>query len=102
MLPAAMDYPTTSMEYKRQKHPRSRFAPRLIIHGGAGNVTPATVPPEKRKAYREALFTIVSLYSRNAPESPITNNSQHEILGDQNQRIHDLQTEGSQPPAYSP
>lgn len=47
------------MEYKQQT-PAPRTAPRLIIHGGAGNVTPATVPPEKYTLYREALLTIAS------------------------------------------
>lgn len=47
------------MEYKQQS-PLPRTAPRLIIHGGAGNVTPATVPPEKYALYREALLTIAS------------------------------------------
>ena len=46
------------MEYKRQI-PEPRTAPRLIIHGGAGNITPASLPPDKYTAYREALLTIV-------------------------------------------
>ena len=46
------------MEYKRQI-PEPRNAPRLIIHGGAGNITPASLPPNKYTAYREALLTIV-------------------------------------------
>ncbi len=46
------------MEYKPQlSSPKVR--PRLIIHGGAGNITPATLPPEKYQAYRAALLSIV-------------------------------------------
>lgn len=47
------------MKYKRQTR-EPKTAPRLIIHGGAGNTTPATLPPEKYAAYREALLTIAS------------------------------------------
>lgn len=48
------------MEYKRQD-PSARTSPRLIIHGGAGNIQPATLPPGKYAAYREALLTIVHI-----------------------------------------
>lgn len=48
------------MEYKRQES-SARTLPRLIIHGGAGNIQPATLPPEKYTAYREALLTIVRI-----------------------------------------
>lgn len=33
--------------------------PRIIIHGGAGNISRATITPEKRAAYRKALKEIV-------------------------------------------
>jgi L-asparaginase len=36
--------------------------PRLIIHGGAGNIHRNTYPPEKFQAYRKALIDIVSSY----------------------------------------
>lgn len=48
------------MEYKPQHHAKPHIAPRLIIHGGAGNINPSTVPPEKWAAYRAALLDIVS------------------------------------------
>lgn len=47
------------MEYKPQQPSQPKVTPRIIIHGGAGNLRPSTIPPEKRRAYREALFTIV-------------------------------------------
>lgn len=34
--------------------------PRLIIHGGAGNILPSNFPPSKYKQYHHALLTIVS------------------------------------------
>jgi L-asparaginase len=49
------------MEYKSQhKAQQPRITPRLIIHGGAGNIKPSTVPPEKYAAFRAALLEIVS------------------------------------------
>ncbi|KAI1777218.1 N-terminal nucleophile aminohydrolase [Hypoxylon cercidicola] len=47
------------MEYKRQLA-APQVKPRLIIHGGAGNITPEKLGPEKYKQYRHALLTIVS------------------------------------------
>ncbi len=44
------------MEYKPQLQ-SAKITPRLIIHGGAGNITPATLLLVKRKAYREALLS---------------------------------------------
>lgn len=55
------------MEYKHQQPPQPKVPPRLIIHGGAGNITPASLPLEERRAYREALFTIVSLSMNASP-----------------------------------
>ncbi|KAI1374359.1 N-terminal nucleophile aminohydrolase [Hypoxylon crocopeplum] len=46
------------MEYKRQ--PTGHVKPRLIIHGGAGNITPEKLGPEKYRQYRHVLLTIVS------------------------------------------
>ncbi|SMR50877.1 unnamed protein product [Zymoseptoria tritici ST99CH_1E4] len=37
----------------------SRIEPRLILHGGAGNITPDNLPPQAQKEYREALFGIL-------------------------------------------
>ncbi|KAI1387863.1 N-terminal nucleophile aminohydrolase [Hypoxylon trugodes] len=49
------------MEYKRQPEQiLGRVKPRLIIHGGAGNITPDKLGPEQYKEYRHALLTIVS------------------------------------------
>lgn len=48
------------MEYKRQSERNTtQVKPRLIIHGGAGNITPENLGPEKYKQYRDALLTIV-------------------------------------------
>ncbi|KAK4156602.1 nucleophile aminohydrolase [Chaetomidium leptoderma] len=45
------------MEYKR---PPPTLKPRLIIHGGAGNLTPTTLPPERHHEFRTALLTIIA------------------------------------------
>jgi L-asparaginase len=45
------------MEYKR---PSSSITPRLIIHGGAGNILPSNLPPQKYKAYHDSLLRILS------------------------------------------
>lgn len=37
-----------------------QFKPRLIIHGGAGNILRKNYPPEKYNQYRTALLTIVN------------------------------------------
>jgi L-asparaginase len=47
------------MEYKAQQPSRPKLQPRLIIHGGAGNITPATLTPDRYKEFRVALLTIV-------------------------------------------
>ncbi|KAL3421833.1 L-asparaginase precursor [Phlyctema vagabunda] len=49
---------TTVMEYKSQ--PSAKIAPRLIIHGGAGNILPTNLPPAKYKLYQKSLLTILS------------------------------------------
>lgn len=49
-------------EFGLQQEMKSRVKPRLVIHGGAGNIHPDTYPPEKFQAYRKALVEIVSLY----------------------------------------
>ncbi|KAK0644066.1 nucleophile aminohydrolase [Cercophora newfieldiana] len=48
------------MEYKRQQPALPVVKPRLIIHGGAGNITPASLSPDRYKEYRDSLLTIVS------------------------------------------
>lgn len=52
------------MEYKRASSPESqqqvKFKPRLIIHGGAGNIPSRDkMLPETYAAYRKSLLTIV-------------------------------------------
>ncbi|KAH8882159.1 N-terminal nucleophile aminohydrolase [Thozetella sp. PMI_491] len=49
------------MEYKAQPASRAQFAPRIIIHGGAGNITPKNLRPDLYATHRQALLTIVSL-----------------------------------------
>ncbi|EFX04060.1 L-asparaginase precursor [Grosmannia clavigera kw1407] len=46
------------MECKRDNSVRTE--PRLIIHGGAGNISRATMTPERYRAYRSALTEIIS------------------------------------------
>ncbi|KAK4452638.1 nucleophile aminohydrolase [Podospora aff. communis PSN243] len=48
------------MEYKPQHAAAPAVKPRLIIHGGAGNITPASLSPDRYKEYRDSLLTIVS------------------------------------------
>ncbi|KAL2257697.1 hypothetical protein VTK26DRAFT_9299 [Humicola hyalothermophila] len=48
------------MEYKRQPNRSPNLQPRLIIHGGAGNITPASLPPDRYQEFRKALLTIIS------------------------------------------
>ncbi|PTD05242.1 Isoaspartyl peptidase [Fusarium culmorum] len=47
-------------EFGLQQEMKSRVKPRLVIHGGAGNIHPDTYPPEKFQAYRKALVEIVT------------------------------------------
>jgi L-asparaginase len=54
-------YVFAEMEYKRIVPGRHRkVQPRLIIHGGAGNITPDNLPPDLYRQYRSALLTIVA------------------------------------------
>ncbi|KAK3361671.1 putative 20S proteasome subunit alpha type 2 [Lasiosphaeria ovina] len=66
------------MEYKQQAPTASvTVKPRLIIHGGAGNITPATLLPGAYNQYREALLTIVSktdTYMRTPRHAKATSN----------------------------
>ncbi|KAH6618230.1 nucleophile aminohydrolase [Chaetomium sp. MPI-SDFR-AT-0129] len=49
------------MEYKRlQPASPAKIQPRLIIHGGAGNITPANLTPDRYAEFRAALLTIIS------------------------------------------
>lgn len=46
------------MEYKTK--PLHKITPRLIIHGGAGNILPSNLPPARYKQYHSSLLTILS------------------------------------------
>ncbi|TVY23312.1 putative isoaspartyl peptidase/L-asparaginase [Lachnellula hyalina] len=46
------------MEYKMQSS--SGITPRIIIHGGAGNILPSNLPPEKYKLYHDSLLKILA------------------------------------------
>ncbi|ESZ89708.1 hypothetical protein SBOR_9902 [Sclerotinia borealis F-4128] len=54
------------MEYKMEYKPRPlqsssvKIAPRIIIHGGAGNILPANLLPAKYKLYHDFLLRILS------------------------------------------
>jgi L-asparaginase len=50
------------MEYRKQPVVEAgvHIQPRLIIHGGAGNIQRSNFPAEKYAAYRDALLSIVS------------------------------------------
>ncbi|TEA13425.1 Isoaspartyl peptidase [Colletotrichum sidae] len=48
------------MEYKRQAPAAIKLKPRLIIHGGAGNIKPANLAPPQYEEYRRALLTIAT------------------------------------------
>ncbi|KAK4147382.1 nucleophile aminohydrolase [Dichotomopilus funicola] len=49
------------MEYKRpQPASPDKTQPRLIIHGGAGNITPANLTSDSYAEFRTALLTIIS------------------------------------------
>ncbi|PQE30318.1 L-asparaginase precursor protein [Rutstroemia sp. NJR-2017a WRK4] len=49
------------MEYKSQSSSSSqKITPRIIIHGGAGNILPANLPPAKYKLYHDSLLKILS------------------------------------------
>lgn len=46
-----------AMEYKRVSLP---IPPRLIIHGGAGNILPGNLPPDKYRLYHDSMLSILS------------------------------------------
>jgi L-asparaginase len=46
------------MEYKEQSS--KGITPRLIIHGGAGNILPSNLPPLKYNAYHDSLLRILA------------------------------------------
>lgn len=48
------------MEYKRPQPASPKVKPRLIIHGGAGNIKPTNLTPERYQAVRKSLLGMVS------------------------------------------
>ncbi|PVH75492.1 N-terminal nucleophile aminohydrolase [Cadophora sp. DSE1049] len=45
------------MEYSK---PSKGITPRIIIHGGAGNITPSNLPPSEYRQFHTSLLTILS------------------------------------------
>ncbi|TDZ15938.1 hypothetical protein Cob_v011268 [Colletotrichum orbiculare MAFF 240422] len=58
------------MEYKRQAPAAIKLKPRLIIHGGAGNIKPANLAPPQYEEYRRALLTIASQQNQRVHDDP--------------------------------
>jgi len=48
------------MEYKPQPASHPAITPRIIIHGGAGNIQPADLAPDRYREYRAALLSIIT------------------------------------------
>ncbi|ROV92114.1 hypothetical protein VSDG_07563 [Cytospora chrysosperma] len=48
------------MEYKRPVQTSPKVKPRLIIHGGAGNIKPSNLTPERYNAVRQSLLEMVA------------------------------------------
>jgi L-asparaginase len=49
------------MEYKHQLEPnQGSITPRLIIHGGAGNILPSNLSPQRYKAFHDSLLKILA------------------------------------------
>jgi L-asparaginase len=61
------------MEYKEHQ---PKMQPRIVIHGGAGNIVRRNFPQEKYKAYREALLTIASFVFAALPPYTAPTNKQ--------------------------
>ncbi len=49
------------MQYEKQAPSPPAFKPRVVIHGGAGNIVRSGYPVEKYQQYRRALLEIVSV-----------------------------------------
>lgn len=60
------------MEYREQHDRHIKVKPRLIIHGGAGNIRREDITAEKYRAYRDALLTIVSHHHQARHGSKLT------------------------------
>jgi L-asparaginase len=52
-----MDY---KLDFKEPIHQSTPLKPRLIIHGGAGNLQPSTLSPTRYRAYHTSLLHILS------------------------------------------
>ncbi|KAH7151691.1 nucleophile aminohydrolase [Dactylonectria estremocensis] len=48
------------MGYTIQDSQHFKLQPRIIIHGGAGNIQRENYPPEKYQSYRDALITVIT------------------------------------------
>ncbi|KIE03842.1 L-asparaginase precursor, partial [Metarhizium majus ARSEF 297] len=50
------------MQYEKQPPPSEtlKMQPRIVIHGGAGNIVRANFPQDKYNAYRDALLAIIT------------------------------------------
>lgn len=65
------------MEYRQQQQQHSvsdsqvKIQPRLIIHGGAGNILRSNFPADKYAAYRASLLSIVSFSPSLSKSTPI-------------------------------
>lgn len=51
------------MEYKKQAAASPQFQPRLVIHGGAGNIVRRGFPEDKYQAFRASLIRIVRAHT---------------------------------------
>lgn len=69
------------MEYKMHT---AGGTPRLIIHGGAGNINPDTMTRERYANYHEALLHIVGTSAKNDGEDIAKS-----VAGIQDEYIHD-------------
>ncbi|KAI9818924.1 MAG: hypothetical protein M1827_007745 [Pycnora praestabilis] len=55
-------------------HPSPTCQPRIIIHGGAGNITRANLPPASWHAYRNSLLTILRTVNHSLLTEPCSDN----------------------------
>ena len=62
------------MDYKPQS--KATITPRLVIHGGAGNILPSNLPPAKYKLYHDSLLRILcsahNYLTQSSSSSPTT------------------------------
>lgn len=63
------------MPYRSQPPPLAsavRIKPRIIIHGGAGNILREHLPPDKYQRYRSALLAAVRPAPPRLPAPPVS------------------------------